>query len=402
MNPIKYLKKNGIRHTLEIVYVYKLEDILERLMYLVTRNIELKDTIMIESHNDFDCNGGAFYNYLIKNGYNRKYKIVWLVRKKVTNKLPENVETVPLYGPNLKKAYYVCTSKYFTFDCENVRKMRSGQVMVCCGHGVGGLKNVKGKLMIPQYVDYILVQSKLYAPIQANQWSIKYPDERLISIGYPAQDIFFDGSEPHELQKLTTQKYKKVILWMPTFRKGGGFHRNDSRKEQKLGIPLIETQEQYLKLNDFLAETNILLIIKIHPKQDLENLKIKDKSNIRVLTGETVKELKIDNYAMMKCADALISDYSGAAYEYLQLDRPIGYVLDDMDDYIVGFVVEDIHKLIAGAEIYNFEQLESFIVDIVSEKDSFKERRKEIRNYIYEYHDANSSKRLAKTMGIEK
>ena len=134
----------------------------------------------------------------------------------------------------------------------------------------------------------------------------------------------------------------------------------------------------------------------------MENLKIKDKSNIRVLTGETVKELKIDNYAMMKCADALISDYSGAAYEYLQLDRPIGYVLDDMDDYIVGFVVEDIHKLIAGAEIYNFEQLESFIVDIVSEKDSFKERRKEIRNYIYEYHDANSSKRLAKTMGIEK
>ena len=33
MNPIKYLKKNGIKHTLEIVYVYKLEDILERLMY---------------------------------------------------------------------------------------------------------------------------------------------------------------------------------------------------------------------------------------------------------------------------------------------------------------------------------------------------------------------------------
>ena len=132
MNPIKYLKKNGIRHTLEIVYVYKLEDILERLMYLVTRNIELKDTIMIESHNDFDCNGGAFYNYLIKNGYNRKYKIVWLVRKKVTDDLPENVETVPLYGPNLRKAYYVCTSKYFTFDCENVRKMRDEQIMVYC------------------------------------------------------------------------------------------------------------------------------------------------------------------------------------------------------------------------------------------------------------------------------
>ena len=400
MNPIKYLKKNGIRHTLEIVYVYKLEDILERLMYLVTRNIELKDTIMIESHNDFDCNGGAFYNYLIKNGYNRKYKIVWLVRKKVTDDLPENVETVPLYGPNLRKAYYVCTSKYFTFDCENVRKKRDNQIMVYCSHGAGGLKNVKGKLHVPPYVDYILVQSKAYAPIQANQWSVTYPDKRIIAIGYPAQDVFFDGSKSDEIQKITLQKYKKVILWMPTFRKGGGDHRNDSRKEQKLGIPLIETKEQYMKLNNYLAENNVLLIIKIHPKQDLENLKIKDESNIKVLTGETVKKLKIDNYALIKCADALISDYSGAAYEYLQLNRPIGYVLDDVNDYIAGFVVEDIHTLIAGAEIYNFEQLESFIVNVVSENDSFKERREKIRDYIYEYHDANSSKRLVELLGL--
>lgn len=400
MNPIKYLKKNGIKHTLEIVYVYKLENILERLMYLVTRNIELKDTIMIESHNDFDCNGGAFYKYLIKNGYNRKYKIVWLVRKKVTDDLPENVETVPLYGPNLRKAYYVCTSKYFTFDCENVRKMRDEQIMVYCSHGAGGLKNAKGKLHVPPYVDYILVQSKAYAPIQANQWSVTYPDKRIIAIGYPAQDVFFDGSRSDEIQKITLQKYKKVILWMPTFRKGGGYHRNDSRKEQKLGIPLIETKEQYMKLNNYLAENNVFLIIKIHPKQDLENLKIKDESNIKVLTGETVKKLKIDNYALMKCADALISDYSGAAYEYLQLDRPIGYVLDDMNDYIAGFVVEDIHTLIAGAEIYNFEQLEAFIVNVVSENDSFKERRENLRDYIYEYHDANSSKRLAELLGL--
>ena len=57
-------------------------------------------------------------------------------------------------------------------------------------------------------------------------------------------------------------------------------------------------------------------------------------------------------------------------------------------------------SLIAGAEIYNFEQLESFIVNVVSENDSFKERREKIRNYIYEYHDANSSKRLVELLGL--
>ena len=41
-----------------------------------------------------------------------------------------------------------------------------------------------------------------------------------------------------------------------------------------------------------------------------------------------------------------------------------------------------------------------FIVNVVSENDSFKERREKIRNYIYEYHDANSSKRLAELLGL--
>lgn len=400
MNPIKYLQKNGVKRAIKVLYAYKLELLLERVVFAFTRNKKLKNVIMIESHNDFDCNGGAFYNYLIKNGYNRKYKIVWLVRKKVKEQLPANVEMVPLYGPSFKKAYYVCTSKYFTYDCENVQKMRSDQIMVFCGHGEGGLKSVKGKVEIPNYVDYILALSKSYEPIEEDQWGIKHSDKRVVTIGYPAQDVFFDGSNSDEVRKITLQRFKKVILWMPTFRKGGGYNRNDSRKEQKLGIPLIETQEQYQNLNNYLAKNDVYLIIKIHPKQDLENLKIEDKSNIKVLTGKTVKELNIDNYALMKCADALISDYSGAAYDYLQLNRPIGYVLDDMDDYIAGFVVDDIHTLTAGAEIYNFEQFESFIIDVITGKDSFKEKREKIRDYIHEYHDANSSKRLVELLEL--
>lgn len=402
MNPIKYIKKNGVRHLIYVIYTYKLEYLLESIVFIFTKHKKLNNVIMIESHDDFDCNGGAFYSYLIKNGYNKKYKIIWLIRKKIKSKLPINVETVPLLGPSLKKAYYVCTSKYFTYDCEGVKKWRKDQIMVYCSHGAGGLKNLKGKLHIPQYVDYIMVQSSAYAPIQANQWSLTYPDSRIVTIGYPAQDVFFDETKSNEIKKITSKNCKKVILWMPTFRKGGGYQRNDSRKEQKLGIPLIESQEQYLKLNNYLTANDVFLIIKIHPKQNLENLNISDKSNIKVLTGQLSKKLNIDNYKLMKCADALISDYSGTAFEYLQLDRPIGYVLDDMNDYLPGFVVNDIHTLIAGAEIYNYNQLESFIVDIVKENDPFMKKREKIRNFIYDFHDANSSKRLAELLGLQK
>ena len=54
--------------------------------------VRLKDIIVLESHNDFDSNGGAFYDYLIKNGYNKKYKIVWMLKNPKPKNLPGTCE----------------------------------------------------------------------------------------------------------------------------------------------------------------------------------------------------------------------------------------------------------------------------------------------------------------------
>lgn len=399
MKLFDYFKKNGFKRSLSVLWQYKIEILLEKIVLKITKNKKLKNIIVIESHNDFDCNGGAFYSYLIKNNYNKKYKIVWLVRKKYKDKLPENVECVQLYKPSFKKAYYMCMSKVFSYDCEIRPKLRDDQLLVYCSHGAGGLKNVKNNIKLPENTDYILVQSEKYAPIQANQLSISQDDKRLVSIGYPSHDVFYDDNY-EEINKVTKKKFKKVILWMPTFRKGGGYNRNDSYKEQKLGIPLIESIEAYNYINNILKELDILLIIKIHPKQDLTDLKIGDLSNIIVLTGEKVKKINVDNYKLMKCTDALISDYSGAAYEYLQLDKPLAYVLDDMNEYKIGFVVEDIHQLIAGHEIYSIDDMVKFIKDISEKNDIYREKRKKVRDYIYDYHDGNSCERLAKLLKL--
>lgn len=400
MSLISYVKEKGVKRTFQVFYCYKIELILEKIVFFFTRNIPLKDIVMIESHNDFDCNGGAFFDYLISHGYNKRYKIVWFVRKKYLKELPQNVECVRLYGPSLRKAFYVCMAKWFTYDCEGIRKVREDQKVAYCSHGAGAFKNIKGKMFIPDSVDFILTQSPQYAPIQAEQWSIPYPNEKIVYIGYPAQDTFFD-EDKSEIKKIIDKKYEKIILWMPTFRKGGGYNRNDSFKEQKMGIPLIDTMEEYIRLNDYLYKNNFCMIIKIHPKQDLANLEVSDLSNIIVLTGDKVKKLDVDNYHLMKCTDALISDYSSAAYDYLQLNRPIAYVLDDMQEYHNGFVVDDIHDLMAGHEIYTLSDLENFLSDLANGKDIYRERREQMRDYIYLYHDGRASERLAKLLGIE-
>lgn len=147
---------------------------------------------------------------------------------------------------------------------------------------------------------------------------------------------------------------------MPTFRKSVDFSRMDSTSELALGVPILKDRESCNELNTFLAANNALLIVKIHPMQDLTTVKIKDMSNILVLDANTVKQRGVDNYHLMKDVDALISDYSSAAYDFLHADKPIAYTLDDAEDYKLGFLFENPLDYMPGHIVYNQEEFIGF------------------------------------------
>lgn len=400
MNIFRYIKQRGLKTTLQVIYRYKINELLEKILGCFLKHKPLKDIICIESHNDFDCNGGPFYEYLIKNGYNKKYKIVWYLKNPYHKSLPNNVDKVYLSKPSIKKSYYKYMAKYFISDNNCEAKLRKDQVSLHLGHGAIALKNTKGMLPIPSDLDYITCPSEEYKHYFAYKFILDEDDPKLIYTGYPVHDILY-GNDPGDLHKLTNFKYNKVILWMPTFRKGGGFGRNDSNVEQALGIPLIKDIEEFNVLNAYLAKNNCLLIIKIHPMQDMSVLHIKDTSNIKVLTGKSVKELGIDNYRLMKDTDALISDYSSSSYDYLHLNRPIGYVFDDLENYKLGLIVDDLDHYIAGDKIMNFQDMQHFIDKIVEEKDDKKNEREELLKRLFTYRDGHSCERIVKLLGIE-
>ena len=399
MNAVSYIKKNGIKRVFDVFYHYKLDLILQKGCNFFLKHRPLQNIIIIESHNDFDSNGGAFYDYLIKNHYNDKYKIVWLLKNKAPKSLPANVDWCRLYKPSLKKALYVCKAKVFTADCVVTNKVRADQKSFYFTHGAVCLKSVIGKCNLSDTVDYILSPSEAYGPIQAKQGGLPFPNDRFVYLGYPSYDRLFTPSE-HELAKVTKESYRKVVIWMPTFRKGGGYKRNDSTKEQPLGIPIIESEEELKQLNDELVKMDMLLIIKIHPMQDPETIKVHGMSNVCVLTGSTVKNLNVDNYRLLKDSDALLSDYSSIAYDYLMLNRPIGYDFSDLDSYTNGLCVDNPDEYIAGPKIYCYDELLGFLKDVSEEKDSYKKQREELCGRIYKYTDGNNSKRIAEFMKL--
>lgn len=400
---ISYLKDNGIKHTLEIIYRYKIDIAIQKVLGFFLKKRSLQDIIVIESHNDFDSNGGAFYNYLIKNNYNSKYKIVWAIKhpELIPSTLPNNVEWFSAYKPGIKKNYYKWIAKYFTSDNDCSAKLRDEQISIYFGHGGFGLKNCKGYIKLPDEIDYVAMPSKYLTEIFSDQLLLKANDSRLCFIGFPYVDNFYDGKEG-DLHKITTKSYQKVILWMPTFRKGGGYQRQDSVETGELGIPLIQNEEEYYRLNEFLKEKNILLILKIHPMQDLSDLQIKNTSNIRILTGEVVKKLSVDNYRLMKDCDALISDYSSAAYDFLQCNKPIAYDFSDIQSYKLGLAVSRPEEYMAGEYIKSTDEMITFINDVLENRDLYYDKRQILRKKIFDFYDGDNCKRAVELLKLDK
>lgn len=400
---IKKFKEYGVRHSLEIIWRFRIDWLIQDVIVLFVKNKELENSIIIESHNDFDCNGGAFYQYLIDNGYNNKYKIVWLLKhpdNKPVN-LPNNVECYPLYSPSLKKDLRICCAKYLLADNVITPKVRKEQVSIYCAHGAFGLKNVQSVSALPSSVDFALSPSSNLDCFMNKQWGLKENEGKLVHLGYPSEDVFYSAIKD-ELKVLKKHQYNKTILWMPTFRKGGGFNRNDSVVDYEYGIPMINTKEDMEKLNSFLNDNNVLLVIKIHPMQDLCTIKnLISQSNILVLTANDVKKYKINNYALIAGADAMISDYSSAAYAFLHADRPVGIMLSDLNEYKLGLIVDNPDDYIPGMKIITFQDMIAFISDVILEKDSFKEKRHEVFDKVYAFHDGDSCERLAHFMKLE-
>jgi CDP-glycerol glycerophosphotransferase (TagB/SpsB family) len=399
MNPISYVKSHGIKGTWDIIYRYKIDQGLHRLAVKLTAKRPLQDIIVIESHNDFDSNGGAFYDYLLKNHYNDKYKIVWLLKNKKPDNLPKNVSAFYLYKPRLKKQMTICTAKYILTCQDAIGSVRDGQISVYMTHGPLGLKAFKGKCDLPENLTYILMPSEYLLPILSDQYQIEHSKIRTLLLGYPMYDCLYTADKG-DLSKITSHKFKKVILWMPTFRKGIAYGREDSTASEPLGIPIFNTLDEMKEMNDYLQAHNSLLIIKIHPMQDLNAIKVHDYSNIKVLNGKSVKELRVKNERLMKDADALISDYSSAAYDYMHLDRPVGFTMDDANKYKLGFIVDDPKELIGGQIINSKHEFLKFINDVIDGKDPYRDKRHEVFNKSFKFHDGNSSKRLADFLNL--
>lgn len=281
--------------------------------------------------------------------------------------------------------YYYCTSKYLFFENSPVGKMRRNQKTIYLNHGTVPLKYVRDALKQPSNLNYAVCPGHGCTKFYVEQYSID--KNKLIYLMQPrVRSLFDDRSDV--VDRIFNSNGEQVILWLPTFRKlekGDKSERRDSSVESPL-YQLI-CSEIINDINNFLIKNNQKLIIKCHPREKESLVMNEAKSNIWVINDDALNADGISLYNLMNRADALISDYSGITFEYLFLNRPLGYYIPDINDYTRGFAVDNPLHYMPGEKMYSADDLIHFLTGLKNGKDIYETQRRNLKIELFDEID---------------
>lgn len=395
--------KNRVKRLLLYGIYMPLRKALYQFPNLIFSFFPMKNIIVMESNPDLACNTYELYRYIITNNCLPNFKIIWRVSKpQIYNKdlFPERVSFVEVEPKRLGervRLYYIINRAKILVDCNrHYERYKTGrkQLNIYLDHGMP-LKDMINKYGVPLdfHCDYIVSQAKFFNKYLQEQYGLK--EDQIFVGGVPRNDQFFKESIPLGGIYNDIDQFDLKIAWVPTFRKIMNNGRTDCVSNLPLGIPILYTKEDILKLENKLKEVNGLLIIKPHPVQDLSVLKDLRCSHIRVLYNEDMLGAGVQTNELLKQCDAMITDYSGIYYDYLLTDRPIGITLDDYEEYSTqkGFVFDDPLNIIVGFHIYTLSDMLRFVDEVVSGNDEYLNERKRIKLLTNDWIDGNSAKR---------
>lgn len=361
---------------------------------------------------DFSDNARALFEYALKSGMNHTYELIWFVKNPEEFEGYGNVENVSFLSfdwsvsekPTKREAYYraLCLAKYifFTDAYGFARNCRKDQIRVQLWHGCGFKTRVNFVRCEKRY-EYTTVISDLYADIHTDIYGLR--KEQVLVTGYAKQDWLFH-SDRDDVTKLHIPYAEKYIFWLPTFRSTERklAQLNEYVLESETGLPIVNTKNQLMELNTYLEKENIVLVVKLHPFQDRKEVFCEGCSNIHLIENEEMVEKDVPINRLLGHADALISDYSSAAVDYMLLDRPIAFMLEDVEEYerSRGFVFENIREWLPGKEIFCFEDMCKFVKEVADRQDATMQKRRALKQKMHRFGDDQSCRRILEALQI--
>ena len=365
---------------------------LKKIIYNLNYYFLMKNVILFESNPDFCDNTRAVFDRMIELRWNNKYRLVWFV---INKEEFSDIEIKNVYFISNKQkiriVYYQFFSKYI-IDCNRyIRKRNKKQIRIHLTHGTP-LKYVKSYCDLAGDMDYLIQISDFFTSYNEKIFNIDKSE--IISTGFPRNDILLNKNNKYIFYN--NIKRKKTICWLPTYRN----HKDhsDGKIVFPFGIPTINDITELQKLNEILKKEEILLVIKLHPAEDIRFIKKYDFSNIKLTNDKLISQKHLTIYHYLSNVDALITDYSSVYYDFLLTDKPIGLSIPDKNEYCKNntLIFSDFENNIVGEYIYNFNDLINFIKHVSSNTDIAYKDRMIMKKKYHQFFDTNSSDRVIK------
>lgn len=381
---------------------------LKKIVNVVNRIVPKKDMILFNSFPDIGGNSLMLYRYIVKNEPEllKTHQIIWCINGndlQTAEKLLNTASDFRNYKIFKKKSisglWMYCRSKYIITTHNYITGVKT------CGtqkhfnlwHGmpfkaIGNMLESGGEGDVIQ-ADYTLATSEIFQEIMAKVFGL--PKDRVMVTGQPCNDVLFSKGEA--LKKLGIRKndYKKVILWMPTYRKSMVGSIREDGDANSFGVS--EIAERYFEeFESILKEQNLLLLIKPHPMDVICRMELPESRYMKVCKNTQLDEAGVVLYELLAESDVLFTDYSSVFIDYLNLKRPIAFVCGDMDSYGEnrGFCFNPPRDYLPGEMIKTYDELKAYIENISEVNETWENKREEINRLFNRYSDNQSSKRV--------
>ena len=354
-----------------------------------------QDKILFYTDLGFRDNVKALYDYLIENGLNEKYEIICATNDyaKFINNKPQHVTFKNKWWGFLD--YFSAGYVFYCFGRIPILPGKN-QTVVQLWHG-SPLKAASQKMLDSYSADklfftHIIASSDFFVSV-LSQW-FTFPKEKIVVCGQPRNDLLFTNTH------YDFGTYEKLIVWLPTFRNSAQMG-NDSSQNQI--IPIFQ-ESDFSELNEFLKSKQVKIIVKLHPVQNIDTYNTVDLEQFILLSNDEFMRREMDLYRLCSQADALITDYSSIYFDYLLLNRPIGFTEDDIDIYADnrGFSVKNQDECKPGFRIKTKQDFYQFVNDVVTGNDNFASEREYVNRWANTYTDNKSSERVLNLLEIKK
>ena len=380
-----------------------MKNILKKIFVFIDKVIKKEDIIIFSSFIDMTDNSYAIYEFLKKNKYN--YKLIWITRNKKKNKNLDKKTSI-YYYKSLKGIYYYLKSKYIfgTHGLYSNFPKNPNRTRVNLWHGMP-LKailnlDLRTQKVVESQDDIIISTSEYFQVLMAKAFGVK--NKQVLVTGQPRNDLLFEPTNYFIKKGIKQENYSKTLIWLPTFRNSVVNSDETWAKDGKYEDTYISVLpfENLKEINKILMRKKYLLIIKLHPFDQLQKKKIENFSNIIILKSEELEEINEQLYPLLGATDALLTDYSSVWIDYEILNKPIFFITHDYEEYkkTRGLLFEDFLDISPHSLIKNYDEFIKFLENY--EKMDVNNRK--ITNKYNKYKDNNSCKRIVEYLNIKK